>query len=275
MLKRAVAVFLLAMVAAEIVSSCGGSSSTTSPGNGSLFTFVADAPLCDVLTFRMSFAGMSLTPTAGGNASTLINSVTTAGVKVNFPDFRDCSTVLNLSTVTAVAYNEVSIAFGTPTIVVYDPTQTPPTRTITGTLTTGTSTTPAKFPIDPPLTVTKVTSTETQVSGMLVELDLGQSLELDSNGQVTGKVTPAVTASALTSSANDGFGVIDGLRGFVSRVDPSVTSTTNSNIIGDFGLQLLSSTGPALLASLTKATQVCGPALISNPLARRFHSTSF
>src|SRR2546426_13010 len=109
-----------------------------------------------------------------------------------------------------------------------------------------------KISFSPPLVLTKG-----KVSALKLDFDLLRSVELDSQDQVIGKVTPVFQAKPLPLSAINGFGVLEGLVGFVQRVD---TFSSNTSFIGDFQMQLLSGTGPSFLVNLQPSpkTQVFG-----------------
>src|SRR2546422_10477210 len=95
MVKRTLALGLTMGLAVAAFTSCGGGSNTPLPvlGSGTLFTFVEDAPLCDVLTFRVPITGLTLTRTDGGGA-TVLSSASAIG-QVHFAAVRELSTVLN------------------------------------------------------------------------------------------------------------------------------------------------------------------------------------
>src|SRR5690349_3230246 len=133
MIKRVLAVGLTIGLAAAVLTSCGSSKTGVPVSTGTVFSFLGDAPLCDVLTFRATITGMTLTPFGGGSPVTVISS-TSAFIKVNFAELRDFSTVLNLASVPAGTYDKASIKFSSAQMVVYDPTRSPPLKVITVTL---------------------------------------------------------------------------------------------------------------------------------------------
>ncbi len=254
MLKRGVVVGLTVTVAAVIFSSCGGGGSSNPlpppPGMGSLFTLIGDAPFWDILSFRATITGLTLTPMGGGNPVTVISS-NTAAIKVNFPALRDFSTILSVASVPEGTYGQATITFSAPQIVVFDAAQSPPIATVTATLTP----TAPSVNIQPALTITKG-----QPTVLRIDFDLLNSIQLDGGGQVTGNVTPVLRLTPFTAF---GSGGMDDLLGFVQRVD---TFSANPNFIGDFLLQLLSGTGPSVFVNLTSTTQLFGvPALNQLP----------
>jgi hypothetical protein len=168
---------------------------------------------------------------------------------VNFANLRDVSSILNFGSVPGETFDKGTLSLSVPQIVVYDPSQSPPVRAITGTF----SNTSPKFNIDPPLVVSKDALATVQI-----DFDLRNSIVLDAQGQVTGTVNPILKAQSLTANATTGFGPMEDLLGFVTSVTPF---STNSNFIGSFALQLFSGSlgqAPLLNVSLTNSTQVFG-----------------
>lgn len=245
-------------LAALLFLSCGGgSSSTTTAGSGTVFSFIADAPSCDILTFRVLISDVVMTPPIGPVRGHGIPTNSTP--KVNFAAWRDASTLLSTNTVTEETYTQGQLVMSIPTLVVYDPSQDPPIRTVTASL----PSTAHTFAIQPPLVVTPG-----EVAGLLVHLDMLRSIQFqtDATGKLTATVTPDISFASLTASTTQGFGDTSA-RGFVQSVTPSSTtvSANGTQFVGGFTMQLLApslsgtSAGPAVLINLTGTTQVCGP----------------
>jgi len=241
MIKRALALGLTMGLAVAAFTSCGGASKTPLPvlGSGTLFSFVGDAPLCDVLTFRVPITGLTLKRPDGGGATVL--SSASASIKVNLAALKEFSTVLNVASIPEGTYNQATISFGPAQMIVYDPTQDPPVKTVSVAFSNARPT----VNIQPALTVTNG-----QVIGLKIDFDLRHSIDLDSAGQVTGNVTPVMTMVPVTPSGSQGFGEMDDVLGFIERVD---TFSANPSFVGDFAMQLLSGTGPSLVVNLTGA----------------------
>jgi len=256
------------------LSRCGGSSSstTTSTNDGTLITLIGDTPLADVLAFRPTIRNPS-----GTNASvnayflksstgTFANVIAASGsfstlIKVNVAGLRDSATVLNIASVPAGSYVQAILNLGTTDVVIYDPSQSPPIRSVLGTLSP-----PAPIAtISPPLTITKGGT-----SVIRLDFSLAQSIGPDLLSGASTNVTPTLTATVLTPTVTPsglyGFGELDAVRGFVQQVD---TVSSNSSYIGDFHLQLLegapagTSTGaPAIIVNVTNPAELIGvPAL--------------
>ena len=248
MVKRLVAVSLIVGLSAVALTTCGSSTkTTTAPANGTVFAFMGDAPLCDVLSFRAMISGFTLTSSGGGLVVNVLNP-NSSDVKIDFAGLRDLSTVLALGSVPPGTYDQMTLSFSFGQIVVYDPTQSPPTRTIGLTF----SNAKPLVMISPALVVVS-----SKPIALQIDFDLRHSVHLDANGQVIGTSTPVLTATPVAASGNQGFGQMHDLVGFVESVS---TFSANTNFIGSFTLQLLSGTGPALAVNLTSSSQVCGPA---------------
>jgi len=254
MLKRLLIIGLLGGLAGGILASCGGSSTTfTAPGKGTLFTFISDTPLCDILSSRLTITGLTVTPQGGGGPVSIIPS--SSSIRLGLGDLMDSSTILSLNTVQEGTYNQATFTLSVLQLGVYDPILSPPTTTVGATLTPSTPT----FNLDPPLTITTG-----QVSALQIDYDLASSVQLTpgANGSFTASATSVFHGSGLTAEPVTGFGELDDLMGFVRSVN---TSSTNPTFIGSFLMQFLSSSlpsGPAVNVSYTKDTVMYGaPAL--------------
>ncbi len=258
MSRRLLGAVLVAGLVATLFSSCSSSSSSSTPPptTGTVFTFIGDTPLDDILTFRVLVTDVTLTLQSG--TGTYHAFPTNGSVKVNFAAWQDDSTFLSITSLTPGTYSSGSLVISIPQLVLYDPTQSPPIRVVTATLP---STTPT-FTIEPPLTVTAGV-----VSAMSIDFDLLHSLQFqaDSTGALTAAITPAMTFAALSSSGSQqSFGPTSA-RGFVQSVAPTSTTTSANNtaFVGNFVTQLLSpnlsQTAPAVTVNLTSATTLCGP----------------
>ena len=249
---RMLAMSLVMGLTAWALAGCGSSSAPAPPplpGIGALYTFVADTPFCDVLTLRPSFTKLSLIP-RGGGAEVCVFCTTPSiapSIKVNFAGLRDFTTILNLSNVPEGIYDQANLEFSTTQLVVFDASQSPPATVLNPTL----STTSPKVSITPPLQIVK-----DKVSALRVEFDLVQSISVDSQGQVTGGVTPTFRLSAVTASGAQGFGEMDDLVGFIRSV---TTTGSTTDFTGSFLLQLLAgSQAPAVTVNLKTSTQLFG-----------------
>src|SRR5438445_2953557 len=117
MIKRTLALGLAMGLAVAAFTGCGSASKPISVlGSGTLFSFVGDAPLCDVLTFRVPITGLTLTRTEGGGATVLSNL--SASIRVNFAALKEFSTVLSINNIAEGTYNQATISFNPGTMIV-------------------------------------------------------------------------------------------------------------------------------------------------------------
>jgi hypothetical protein len=269
MLRRLLGVLLMLALAAVLFLSCG-SSSTTTPETGTVFTFIGDSPSCNILSFHVLITDVVLTPVSGPGMGHGLPTNSTP--TFNFAAWRDASTILGTNTMNAEAYNQGQVVMSTPTLVIYNPTQSPPIQTVTAVL-PGTSPT---FPINPPLMVT-----HGQVAALGIEFNMLSSIQFQTSptGTLTATVTPTFALAGLTASTTQGFGDTSA-RGFVQSVTTSSTtlSANGTPFVGAFTMQLLSpslapasgapASGPVITINLTSATtsppaasptQLCGP----------------
>ena len=255
MLRRMMAAGLIVGLAVAILSSCGGSNNVTIKPieHGALFTFIGDAPVSDVLSFRATISSMRLK--VAGSTNVVDVFPTTAQPlsqkKVDFCALRDFATILDLSSVPEQTYDQVTIGLSVGQIVLYDPANTPPIEKLPVKLSTAT---PA-IAIQPPLTVTK-----NKVNALRLDFDILRSIRLDPTGQVTGNVIPTFKATPVIATDTEGFGEFDDLVGFVRTVQPY---SAGQNFTGALSLQLLAGSGPAVSINFTSATKLFGVAALN------------
>lgn len=221
----------LSLALAMLAASCGSNSSTsstTSPTGQTASVFVTgeDAPLASVVGFNVTIN--SITLTGSKNSPQVLSTPTT----VDFARLLGLRSPLAFNTVPADTYTSATFSLANPVISYVDMSTNPPSlSTINGTFspTTGTST-------QTTVTVTFPTAMvvgSNGLAGLRMELDIRQSLALDSNGQVTGNVNPVIYANAVLAS--DASGQVTDLTGGLV----SVSASNNSFVIqGPYGHQL-------------------------------------
>jgi Domain of unknown function (DUF4382)/Domain of unknown function (DUF5666) len=254
--RRVTAVLLLASVVALMTIACGGSSSSnlqqTANTNGALYTFVGDTPSCDVLSFGVFLTGMKL-HRAGKPATSLVdvwptNPSPTSPV-VEMSTLRDIMTVANLTAIPPGTYDQIILKVVVNSASTYDATQTPPFKRFSPTVNSDSVT----INLQPALTITSG-----RVSALMIDLDLPQSLNVDSQGQLTGTVDWVFSGYPVVASGTTGFGEMDSIYGFVRTVN---SSSPAAGFTGSFLLQTHSATatgnGPALNVELTDSTDLC------------------
>ena len=225
---------------------CQGSATLQSNmgGSASLAIFGGDAPECSVLSFQVDITGVTLTPEGGATPVTVISS--SSPVTVDFAALTGFNTVLNTSTVPAGTYTQANISLTNPQITILDTTVTPPVaKTITTMFASGLATATVSVNIKPVLTIQANVA-----QGLILDFNLRKSIQTDTSGSITGAVDPAFRVHPSVVTTVKGLGEIDDLHGTVQSVS---TSSTNSNFIGSFMLQLPS--GRTLLINTTSKTE--------------------
>lgn len=250
---------LLVSVTALLTIGCGGSSSssstTSSPGTGALYTFITDTPACNVLGFSVFPSEMDLHEV--GQPPTSLVTVWPTNISLTSPaiemsTLRDTLGVANFTSIPAVTYDQITLRAVLNGAAIFDPTQNPPVSQYSPTLSTASVT----INLQPPLTMTSG-----KVSALELDLNLPQTLGVDSQGQLNGKINWVFTARTLSASGSNGFGELDDLHGIVRSVNPSITGSTFTS---SFLLQTLPQTstsssggGPALTVYLNNKTDLC------------------
>ncbi len=214
---------------AMVVLSCGGSSMTSqtsaSAGSGQLALMGTDAPICGVVSFDVTVTSVTLTPQGGGAPVSIIDS--SNPVTVDFASLMGFNTLLNLASVPAGTYSQITFTFmPNPQLTVLE--GTPPTPTpITPTTMTQTTVTAN---INPALTVSA-----SGASGVTLDFQLFKSIQTDSTGQITGAIDPTIRVTPAVITSANGLGDIDELIGIVQTV---TTTSSNSNFTGSFTLRV-------------------------------------
>jgi hypothetical protein len=177
--------------AALLAAGCGTSVSTTNPVTdavtGPAFIVGTDAPMASVTSFSVQVQAINAIESNGTTVSLLSGSPT-----VDFARFNGLQTLLDMNDVPAGSYTGVSITLGPATIGYLNTSGSVPTVTTeAATLTTSTVT----YTTPTPIVITQATP-----AGLHLDFDLRKSIQLDSNGQITGMVTPTFNVSAVGPS---------------------------------------------------------------------------
>jgi hypothetical protein len=242
--------FTVVVVAALAVLSCGGSTTsqtgTTPAGSGQLALMGTDAPVCGVASFDVTITSATLTPQGGGMPVSVIDS--SNPITVDFASLMGFNTLLDMSSVPAGTYSQVSFTFmPNPSLTVFQgtpPVPTPISATLTQTTVTAN--------IRPALQVTASGS-----NGLTLDFRLFQSIQADpTTGQITGQVDPSIVVTPAVITTASGLGELDDLDGIVE----SVTSTSSSSsFTGSFTLRVRNKrTFQVNVASNTKFEGVSG-----------------
>ncbi len=190
---HALRVFLVIGLAACIAGCSTGSgtaptSVTPSEQSGSVYVLGTDAPLPSVVSFAVSVQSITL---SDGSATPV--SILNGAQTVDFARFNGLSTLLDFNSIPAGTYTTATITLGTATIG-YLNTQPPLAPAI--------ATTPAT--LSQSVVTINLASPFVVNSGdmdaLRFDFDLRQSIQVDSNGQITGQVTPVLDLKALSAS---------------------------------------------------------------------------
>jgi hypothetical protein len=201
MKRYLLALIFVSAVAATLVGCGGGSSSTNNTAQGAAFITGEDTPLPSVLAFNITVNSITLS-----NGSTSV-SVLSTPTTVDFARLVGMRALLAFSTVPAGTYTSATISFASPVISYLDTGTTPPgVGTINGSLTAATVTVP--------FTRSMVVSAN-GLTGLHLDFNLRQSLQVDALGQVTGVVDPHIVLKPVAPTDDDAQ-VTDLRGGFVS-----------------------------------------------------------
>ncbi len=189
--KRSIVAVVCAAALAALAG-CGSSNSSTTPANtptGASFVTGTDAPMASITSFSVVLEGISATNSSGTSVQLLSGTPT-----VDFARFNGLNTLLDMNDVPAGTYNSVTITLGSATIG-YLNTSTggaPTVATENATLTSSTVTVPLATPL--------VIATGSAPVGVHLDFKLAKSIEVDSNGQITGTVNPTFDVSTVTTT---------------------------------------------------------------------------
>jgi len=200
---------LLAVLA---LSSCnGGGSSNPPPGSnqatGGIFTIGTDDPATvpSVVSVQVQVTSVQLSD--GTTTVNLLNGPQT----VDFAKLDGLNALLDLEDVPAGSYTSAIIMVGSVTIQFIDTTVSPPAiSTINATAMPATVTQALASPL---------VLNQQDLVGFFMDLDLGQSIQTDMNGNVTTTFVPTFDVKGI--SVNDADAFIDELPGGVTSVNPA------------------------------------------------------
>jgi len=241
---------LAVILAAALTVACNDTSTPTSRSlPGTVFAFGTDTPICDVESFAVTITSASLVPQGGGQPTPLITSA--APATVDFARLTNFTNILSTASVTQFgSYSQLQMTLTNPQLIVLDTSTSPPTpQTVPVTLTATTLT----ITINPALVISGAT-----VGGLMMDFDLGQSLQVNASGQVTGTVDPQITLTVTTPSGTT-VGEASALYGVIQ----SVSTAVSSGFTGSFGLALHDGTGQTLTILANSSTVFEGDGVTS------------
>jgi Domain of unknown function (DUF4382) len=176
------------------MAGCGGGSSSnqnpnTNAATGSSFVIGTDAPMASVTSFAVQVQSVAATD-SNGNTVQLVSGTPT----VDFARFNGLQTLLDMNDVPVGSYSNVTITLGSATIGYLDTSAggAPTIQTENATLTSNT----ISVTLANPLVVAEASAPV----GLHLDFDLHKSIAVDSNGQITGTVTPTFNVKAVNNS---------------------------------------------------------------------------
>jgi Domain of unknown function (DUF5666)/Domain of unknown function (DUF4382) len=224
-MKRLLAVGVL--LALSIIGlGCGASNNSqlSQDKSGNVFLTGEDAPLASVVSFNVTLNSVTLNAQDGSTATVISSPVT-----VDFARLLGLRSPLAFNSVAANTYTSATFVLANPVISYVDMTQVPPAlNQLNGTFPNNQN--PYSVTVNFP---TAMVVGANGLAGLKMEMDIRQSVAVDSNGQITGAVNPVIYVRATKASDPDGQ-VTDLLGGLVS-----VNSGNNSFVLqGPYGHQL-------------------------------------
>ncbi len=207
------AICLAALLALSGCSS-GTNTATTTPANtptGASFITGTDAPMAAVTSFQVVLNSITAT-TASGTSVQLLSGTPT----VDFARFNGLNTLLDMNDVPAGTYTGITISLGSATLGYLNTASgsAPTIATEPATLTTSTVTVPLTTPL--------VVAANSAPVGIHLDFKIAQSIQVDTNGQITGTVNPTFAVNAV--STTDPQAYIDEFTAAVVSVDTSAQS---------------------------------------------------
>lgn len=241
---------LLLTTAALLAAGCNGSSNMppayTGP-TGAAFVIGTDAPMAAVTSFSVQIMSVEASDSKGNSVSLLTGTPT-----VDFARYNGLQTLLDMNDIPVGTYSSISITLGSGTIGYLDtPSGSAPTiQTEPATITQATTTVTLATPL--------VVAQAAAPVGLRVDFNLAQSIQVDSNGQITGSLTPVFNISTVTNSVPGAH--IDEMIASVVSVDVGTNSFVVQGPHGEqFTVNVSSSTAwddNASLSTLTPSSVV-------------------
>jgi len=189
---------LLLSAAGILATGCTNGSMTntgtqSSATSGPAFVVGTDAPMASVTSFAVQVVSVELTDTSG-NTANLVSGTPT----VDFARFNGLQTLVDMNDVPEGTYTGVQITLGTATLGYLNTTTPPPSITTeTATLTSPTVT----ATLNKPLVITH----NGAPVGLRIDFDLKDSIEVDTNGNITGTVKPTFDIGTVARTDTGGY----------------------------------------------------------------------
>jgi hypothetical protein len=200
-----------ALAATGCTNGMVASGSTSGAETGPAFVVGTDAPVASVTSFSVQIMSIDAINSSGVSVPLMSGQPT-----VDFARFNGLQTLLDMNDVPAGTYNSVTITLGAGTIGYLDTSNAG--APIIATEAAVFSSTSVNVNLDKPLVVVQNGSP----AGLRVDFDLRKSIQVDTNGNITGAVTPTFNINAVKNS--DGGGHIDTFVAGVVSVDQNTQS---------------------------------------------------
>jgi hypothetical protein len=170
---------------------------------------------------------------------------------VDFARLTDFTNILNTATVPPGTYNQLQMTLTNPQLIVINNSTSPPTpQPVAANLTATTS----MITLSPALVVSS-----NNTSGLTIDFNLRESLQVGSASQVTGTVDPQITVAVNTNSGST-VGEATALYGIAGT--PSTTNLP-SGFTGSFPLTLYDGTGQTLTILVNSSSVLEGDGVTS------------
>ena len=243
---------LLSLATASLIAAgCGGTVGSTNPatGNvtGSSFVIATDAPMAAVTSFSVQINSIVANESNGSTVSLISGTPT-----VDFARFNGLQTLLDMNDVPAGTYTGVTITLGPATLSYLNTVAGSAPTIVSETASLTTSTLAYTTP-------TPIVVSQSGPAGLHLDFDLRKSILVDSNGNITGQVTPTFNVSAVGPSDSGAY--IDEFDAAVVSVNVAAQSFV---VQGPHGRQFtINVTGNTAwdnsesLSSLTTSSIVC------------------
>jgi Domain of unknown function (DUF4382) len=210
-------------------SSSNNSSSSTSPSSQTAGVFVTgeDAPLASVVGFNVTINSITLNGSSTGSSATVLSTPTT----VDFARLLGLRSPLGFNSVPAGTYVSATFSLSNPVISYVQMQPSPVLTTMNATFSpTTNSSTQTSVTVTFPAAMTVDSN---GLAGLRMDFNIHQSVDLDTNGNITGVVNPTIYARAV--QASDNTAQVTDLTGGLASVDAAANSFV---IQGPYGHQL-------------------------------------
>jgi hypothetical protein len=213
------------LLAVFLLAGCGttsNSSNAIAPGTptGGAFVVGTDAPVAGVVSFTTTIQSIDAVDASGTSVPLLSGTPS-----VDWARYNGLQTLLDMNDVPADTYTKIVVAFATSPAPVIGYLQTgsgaPTIQTMNATFTTNTVT----QTLTNPLIVAA-----TGPVGIHLDFRLDKSIQTDSNGNITGQVTPTFNISAVGPSDSGAY-----IDEFIAGVVNPTLSTQSFSIQGPHG----------------------------------------